>query len=385
MAVEARLPVVPPVYAATCAAGPWRCRQARATKPLHQTRSLYEVVPLAPEPAAPAAPTRVYPCSLTDAEWALLAPLVQRPASPQGGRPPKHPLRQIIDAIRYLVHSGCAWRLLPQEFPPRARCTGGLPSGPPTAPWPGCTIPCASRSASRRVATWPLGGDHRLPVGAGGRHGPPTQPWVGCRQEGQRPQAAPGGGHPGVAAGGHGHRRQHPGPRRGPGAAVAPAGQLPRRAAVLGRWRVCRQAGRLGCGGAAPGGPDRAQAPGPVDLRGAAAPVGGGADLGVDRQASPHRARLQAAARPSRRDGHQGHGRGDDPPSCPFPSSTTSRCRTSDTVWVLTRLLLRVQRSASPHPRERHELDSPRELAAMSLRSASTTSPHCWIRRSRTS
>ena len=48
----------------------------------------------------------------------MLAPLVQRPASPQGGRPPKHPLRQIIDAIRYLVRSGCAWRLLPHEFPP---------------------------------------------------------------------------------------------------------------------------------------------------------------------------------------------------------------------------------------------------------------------------
>jgi transposase len=74
--------------------------------------------PLAPEPAAPAAPTRAHPSSLTDAEWAVLAPLVQRPASQQGGRPPKHPLRQIIDAIRYLVRSGCAWRLLPHEFPP---------------------------------------------------------------------------------------------------------------------------------------------------------------------------------------------------------------------------------------------------------------------------
>jgi transposase len=78
---------------------------------------LYPSRPSLP-PRRPAAPTRVYPCSLTDAEWAVLAPLVQRPASPQGGRPPKHPLRQIIDAIRYLVHSGCAWRLLPQEFPP---------------------------------------------------------------------------------------------------------------------------------------------------------------------------------------------------------------------------------------------------------------------------
>ena len=71
--------------------------------------------PLAPKPAAL---TRAYPSSLTDAEWAVLAPLVQRPASPQGSRPPKYPLRQIIDAIRYLVRSGCAWRLLPHDFPP---------------------------------------------------------------------------------------------------------------------------------------------------------------------------------------------------------------------------------------------------------------------------
>jgi transposase len=73
---------------------------------------------LYPLASKPAALTRAYPSSLTDAEWAVLAPLVQRPASPQGGRPPKYPLRQIIDAIRYLVRSGCAWRLLPHEFPP---------------------------------------------------------------------------------------------------------------------------------------------------------------------------------------------------------------------------------------------------------------------------
>jgi transposase len=73
---------------------------------------------LYPLPAAPAATTRAYPTSLSDAEWAVLAPLLQRPATPKGGRPPKHPLRAIVDAIRYLVRSGCAWRLLPHEFPP---------------------------------------------------------------------------------------------------------------------------------------------------------------------------------------------------------------------------------------------------------------------------
>jgi transposase len=77
-----------------------------------------KLYPLAPAPAEPTGQTRPYPSSLSDAEWAVLAPLLQRPTTPQGGRPPKHPLRQIIDAIRYLVRSGCAWRLLPSDFPP---------------------------------------------------------------------------------------------------------------------------------------------------------------------------------------------------------------------------------------------------------------------------
>jgi transposase len=54
---------------------------------------------------------------VTDAEWAVLQPLLSRPASPQGGRPPKHGLRAIVDAIRYVVRSGCAWRLLPADLP----------------------------------------------------------------------------------------------------------------------------------------------------------------------------------------------------------------------------------------------------------------------------
>jgi transposase len=73
--------------------------------------------PLVPAPAA-TPQIRTYSSSLSDAEWAVLQPLVQRPAAPQGGRPPKHSLRRIIDAIRYLVRTGCAWRLLPREFPP---------------------------------------------------------------------------------------------------------------------------------------------------------------------------------------------------------------------------------------------------------------------------
>jgi transposase len=57
-----------------------------------------------------------YPTDLTDAEWLLLAPLI--PAVKPGGRPAIHERREIVDAIRYLLRAGCAWRLLPQDLPP---------------------------------------------------------------------------------------------------------------------------------------------------------------------------------------------------------------------------------------------------------------------------
>src|SRR4051794_27628724 len=57
-----------------------------------------------------------YPTDLTETEYACLAPPL--PASQTRGRPRQHPVREILDAIFYLVRSGCAWRLLPHEFPP---------------------------------------------------------------------------------------------------------------------------------------------------------------------------------------------------------------------------------------------------------------------------
>jgi transposase len=61
---------------------------------------------------------RRYPSDTTDAEWAILAPLLPAPASttPTGGHPEAHPRREIVDAIRYLVDNGCKWRALPSDF-----------------------------------------------------------------------------------------------------------------------------------------------------------------------------------------------------------------------------------------------------------------------------
>ncbi len=57
-----------------------------------------------------------YSTDLSDAEWACLEPHLSTPKAP--GRPPIHNRREILDAVFYVLRSGCAWRLLPHDFPP---------------------------------------------------------------------------------------------------------------------------------------------------------------------------------------------------------------------------------------------------------------------------
>jgi transposase len=57
-----------------------------------------------------------YQTDLTDGEWRLLEPLV--PASLAAGRPRKWAMREIVNAIFYVLRGGIAWRLLPLDFPP---------------------------------------------------------------------------------------------------------------------------------------------------------------------------------------------------------------------------------------------------------------------------
>jgi transposase len=59
---------------------------------------------------------RRYPSDTSDEQWALIEPLL--PAVNTGGRPEKHPRRAVVDAILYVVRTGCAWRQLPADFPP---------------------------------------------------------------------------------------------------------------------------------------------------------------------------------------------------------------------------------------------------------------------------
>src|SRR3979409_2773975 len=60
-----------------------------------------------------------YPSDLRDAEWARLEPLI--PGATPGWRPRKTNMRAAMNAILYLLRTGCPWRYLPRDsFPPRS-------------------------------------------------------------------------------------------------------------------------------------------------------------------------------------------------------------------------------------------------------------------------
>jgi len=67
-------------------------------------------------------PSGSYASDVMNREWALIAPLLPAPRS--GGRPRSTCLRRVIDAIFYLLQSGCQWRMLPRDFPPRSTVYG---------------------------------------------------------------------------------------------------------------------------------------------------------------------------------------------------------------------------------------------------------------------
>lgn len=58
-----------------------------------------------------------YSTDLTDKQWEIFSPLLEVSSS-NAGRPRKYDLREIMNAVLYLVHTGCQWRELPHDFPP---------------------------------------------------------------------------------------------------------------------------------------------------------------------------------------------------------------------------------------------------------------------------
>ena len=59
-----------------------------------------------------------YPSDLTDAEWDLVAPLI--PPAKRGGNKRKVNLREVVNGLMYVLSTGCQWRAIPKDLPPRS-------------------------------------------------------------------------------------------------------------------------------------------------------------------------------------------------------------------------------------------------------------------------
>ena len=59
-----------------------------------------------------------YPSDLTDAEWALVEPAI--PPAKRGGRPRDVNVREVLNAIFYVLSTGCQWQALPKDLPPKS-------------------------------------------------------------------------------------------------------------------------------------------------------------------------------------------------------------------------------------------------------------------------
>ena len=59
-----------------------------------------------------------YPSDMRDAEWALVAPLI--PSAKRGGRRREVDVREVLNAIFYVLSTGCQWAALPKDLPPKS-------------------------------------------------------------------------------------------------------------------------------------------------------------------------------------------------------------------------------------------------------------------------
>ena len=59
-----------------------------------------------------------YPSDLTDAEWALVEPMI--PPAKRGGRRREVNVREVLNAIFYVLSTGCQWQALPKDLPPKS-------------------------------------------------------------------------------------------------------------------------------------------------------------------------------------------------------------------------------------------------------------------------
>ena len=98
---------------------------------------------------------------MTDAEWALIARRL--PARRRLGRPRMTDLRRVVEAILYVLATGCQWRALPGDFPPRSTVQGYFYTWRDTGLWQQSSPPWCGGRGAIWGAIRADGGHHRQP------------------------------------------------------------------------------------------------------------------------------------------------------------------------------------------------------------------------------
>src|SRR5271166_6547606 len=178
---------------------------------------------------------RCYDTDLNDAAWAWIAPYL--PAARSGGRPRTTDLRPVLNAIFYLLRTGCQWRLLPREFPRPGTVYHYFRA------WKEAAVLAELQRALHEQARLsrdclPFPSVVILDQSVGQDHRARRRPWFRWAQTGQRAQTPPARGHPGDGGGPSGRSRQCVGPTRGGAAACRLTIRLPEHSDGDGRCRL---------------------------------------------------------------------------------------------------------------------------------------------------
>ena len=154
-----------------------------------------------------------YPSDLTDDEWALVEPFIP-PPKPGGGKR-KQDMRAVMNGVMYILSTGCQWRYLPKDFPPRSTVHNYSFGGTATA----CSIAFITRSTSNAASRRnekeapPLASSIVKASRAPKKGGPHRSARLRCRQADQGQEAAYSRRYAGSVAARHRSFRRHPGSR----------------------------------------------------------------------------------------------------------------------------------------------------------------------------
>ena len=156
-----------------------------------------------------------YPSDLTDLQYDNIEHMLPQPKT--GGRPRKYDNRALLNAILYVLWSGCQWRMLPHDFPPWKSVYGYYSRWQKAGVWSGILTAFGRLSVNSKGTT----PNPVPPSWTAKRSRPPSKEGHMAMMPEKKPTAASGmcWWIPGAAAGGRRVARQHSGSRRSQGAA----------------------------------------------------------------------------------------------------------------------------------------------------------------------